>query len=234
MQERNIDYDEFDFKAEGKDAFNKFYRENRKDIYRDKDGVAFPVFTDGSAIRQGVSVVIGYLIAGDRLKGFINLSALHGEWIDGFDLSGGEPAHTEELLQVLAFLKQNGYKIQVTADGRNATVLEQVIEKGLTDRVIMAVRGPAALYEALAGMPVSQQELNRSIALTARCQQYRFYTPVAPLVRADGTAGFLVMLGALMAAGDIPLEHAALRKAIETRTKKAFVDANLKCFELGL
>lgn len=44
----------------------------------------------------------------------------------------------------------------------------------------------------------------------------------------------MVMLGALMAAGDIPLSEASLRKAIETRTKKAFVEANMKCFEKGI
>lgn len=43
----------------------------------------------------------------------------------------------------------------------------------------------------------------------------------------------MVMLGALMAAGDIPLSEAALRTAIQTRTKKAFVEANLACFERG-
>ena len=65
MQENGIDYEEYDFKGEGKEAFSRFYRANRSDIYRDKDGVEFPVFTDGKAIRQGVSVVIGYLLAGD-------------------------------------------------------------------------------------------------------------------------------------------------------------------------
>lgn len=44
----------------------------------------------------------------------------------------------------------------------------------------------------------------------------------------------IVMLGALMAAGDIPLMEASLRKAIETKTKKVFVEANMKCFELGM
>jgi indolepyruvate ferredoxin oxidoreductase alpha subunit len=44
----------------------------------------------------------------------------------------------------------------------------------------------------------------------------------------------MVMLGALMAAGDIPLTEESLRRAIETRTKKAFVEANIKCFDLGM
>jgi indolepyruvate ferredoxin oxidoreductase beta subunit len=43
----------------------------------------------------------------------------------------------------------------------------------------------------------------------------------------------MVMLGALVEAGDIPLTEDSLRQAIATRTKKTFVDANIKCFELG-
>lgn len=191
MQQQNIDYDEFDIKAEGKDAFARFYRENRKDIYRDNDGVEFPVFSDGSAIRQGVGVVIGYLMTGDGLSGFIKRSALHGEWIDGFDISGGNPANAGKLLQVLAFLKQNGLKIQATTDGRNASVLEQVIDKSMADRVIMEVRGPASLYSRLLGEEISSDEIFRSIALTARSPQYSFYTTVAPFVRVDGAVSYL-------------------------------------------
>lgn len=191
MQQQNIDYDEFDIKAEGKDAFAKFYREHRKDIYRDKDGVEFPVFSDGSVIRQGVSVVIGYLIAGNGLSGFINRSVLHGDWIDGFDISGGDPGHTGDLLLVLTYLKQNGLKVQLTTDGRNAAVLELVVNKRLADRLIMEVKGPAALYDAISGTPLDADELTRSIATTARCSNYRYFTTVAPLVREDGTIGYL-------------------------------------------
>ena len=43
----------------------------------------------------------------------------------------------------------------------------------------------------------------------------------------------MVLLGALSAAGELPVKAAALKKAIETKTKKAFVAANLKCFDLG-
>jgi glutaredoxin len=79
MKDNGISYEEYDFKAEGKEAFSQFYRDNRKDIFRDKDGVEFPVFTDGRVIRQGLSVVVGYLIAGEALSGFIGRNRLHGE-----------------------------------------------------------------------------------------------------------------------------------------------------------
>jgi pyruvate formate lyase activating enzyme len=191
MQEHQIGYEEYDFKAEGKEAFSKFYRENRAQIYRDKDGVEFPVFTDGEEIRQGLSVVVGYLIAGDGLDGFIGRSALHGEWIDGFDISGGDPDRVADLIQVLAYVKRNGLKIQLTTDGRNADVLKAVLDENLAHRVLMEVKGPAALYGALTGTPLSEAELKQSIALSARAPEYQFHTAVAPLVREDGTADHL-------------------------------------------
>ena len=191
MKEKGIDYEEYDFKAEGKDAFAKFYRAHRPEIYRDKDGVEFPVFTDGQVIRQGVSVVIGHLIAGDGLNGFIGRSTLHGEWIDGFNISGGNPSRTEELLQVMAYLKQNGLKIRLTADGHNSEVLKAIREKCLGDQIIMEVKGPAELYEALTGKTITPHELKASISLAAKFPDYRFYTALAPMVEKDGNIRFI-------------------------------------------
>lgn len=44
----------------------------------------------------------------------------------------------------------------------------------------------------------------------------------------------MVMLGALMAVGDINLPEEYLREAIAKKTKAAFVESNLQCFEAGL
>ena len=43
----------------------------------------------------------------------------------------------------------------------------------------------------------------------------------------------IVLLGALIQTGTIPLSRKDVESAIETRTKKAFVDVNLKAFGLG-
>ncbi|WP_236890147.1 indolepyruvate oxidoreductase subunit beta [Desulfoluna limicola] len=43
----------------------------------------------------------------------------------------------------------------------------------------------------------------------------------------------MVLLGALIQTGILPLTADAIREAITTKTKKAFVDMNLKAFDLG-
>jgi glutaredoxin len=191
MKEHAIDYREYDIKTDGKDEFAKFYREHRKAIFRDKDGVEFPVFTDGTVIRQGVSVVIAYLLCGEALDGFIHRSVMHGEWLDGFDVSGGNAERTDDLIRVMTYLKQNGLKLQLTTDGHNAGVLEKLLAVGLGNRVIMAVKGPPALYAAFTGRTLDEEALKKSIALTARFPEYRFHTEVAPLVRSDESVSYL-------------------------------------------
>jgi len=43
----------------------------------------------------------------------------------------------------------------------------------------------------------------------------------------------MVLLGALIQTGKIPLSSETIKEAIKTKTKKAFVEMNLKAFELG-
>ena len=43
----------------------------------------------------------------------------------------------------------------------------------------------------------------------------------------------MVLLGALIQTGKIPLSKETVKEAIKTKTKKAFVELNLKAFELG-
>lgn len=71
--------------------------------------------------------------------------------------------------------------------------------------------------------------------LNAKAKKVVAFDALAEAKSAGNPLGVnMVMLGALVAAGDIPLAEESLRKAIETRTKKAFVEANVKCFELGM
>lgn len=191
MQQNSIDYEEFDIKGEGKDVFSKFYRENRNDIFRDKDGVEFPVFTDGKVIRQGVSVVIGYLLAGDNLQGFIGRSELHGEWLSGIDISGGDPAYAGDLVQVLSRLKESGLKIQATTFGKNSEVLDTVLRKALVDRLIFDVKGPTEFYHQLTSTIVDLEDLKRSIKLAVTVPEYNFITTIAPVVRTDNSIEYL-------------------------------------------
>jgi len=191
LKENQIPFAEFDFKAEGKEAFAQFYRSNRNQIFRDKDGVEFPVYDDGKQIKQGVSVILGYLIAGDKLSGFIGRNQLHGEWIDGFNISAGDPGRVDDLITVLQHLKKSSLKIQATCHGANPAVLEKLLNQGLVDRLLMEVKGPAALYGQLTGTPLEADALAKSIELAVQFPEFGIFTTIAPVKRNDGSINFL-------------------------------------------
>jgi len=180
MQANDIEYEEFDIKAAGKDTFAKFYRANRKKIFRDEHGVEFPVFTDGNVIRQGVSVIIGYLCSQTRLDNFIKRSKLHGEWLDGIHILRGDPEDAAQLIAVMSHLKTYGLKIEITSDGTNPGLLESILENGLADRVIMEI-----------SRPIENDDQINSIACAVQSTEYQFFTMIKPLIRPDGGAAFI-------------------------------------------
>jgi indolepyruvate ferredoxin oxidoreductase beta subunit len=60
------------------------------------------------------------------------------------------------------------------------------------------------------------------------------FDAMAEALKAQNPLGVnIVLLGALTAVGDLPIKTKAVRAALETKTKKAFLKANLKCFDLG-
>jgi pyruvate formate lyase activating enzyme len=189
MEEHAIPFQEMDIKAEGKDPFAQFYRSSRSSVYRGKEGIEFPVFTDGAIIRQGVGVVIAFLHAGTRLDSFIGRSGLSHGWMDGVHISGGLPALADDLAKVLGFLKKNGLKLQLDTNGKNASVLQKLLGQGLGDRVVMDLKGPLALYNALLGEEINPQEIHRTMELVTKFPEYRFETTVAPVPGQGGESG---------------------------------------------
>ena len=186
MDEHGIPFQELDISAEGKDRFGQFYRNNRSSVYRGKEGIEFPVFTDGTIIRQGVGVVIAFLHAGTKLDGFIGRSELSHGWMDGIHVSEGDPALTDDLVGVLSYIRKNGMNLQLDTDGRNAQVLDRLLAEKLGDRVLMEVKGPLSLYGRMLGREIDPAEVKKSIELVTRFPEYRFRTTVGPVVRKEG------------------------------------------------
>jgi len=183
MDERGIPFKELDIKAEGKDAFGQFYRNNRSAVFRGKEGIEFPIFTDDAAIRQGVGVVLAYLHAGTKLDGFIGRSELSHGWMDGIHVSEGDPSLADDLITVLSYIKKNGLNLQLDTDGRNASVLEKLLEHKLGDRVLMEVKGPLTLYADILTKEVDPEEIKSTMRLVSKFPEYRFQTTVGPVVR---------------------------------------------------
>lgn len=186
MRGKSLAFEEHDAIGEGKEFFGQFYRAHRGSIFRSKEGIEFPVLADGHEVRQGVAVIIAWLQAGARLDGFIGRSEISKGWVGGLHVSQGDPGALDELAAVLGFMKQNGLKLQLDTDGRNADALERLLQQGLGDRLVMNLVGPQALYAAMLGAAIDPAEVGRSMALAAKFPECRFETTVAPVPRSEG------------------------------------------------
>ena len=223
LKERSLTYRNHDALGEGKEAFRSFYQTNRQKIYRGAEGVEFPVYCDGDVIRQGLPAVIAHLIAGLSLNGFFTHGRKHGQWIDGIHVSGGDPAYGEEFLEVLTYLKKQGFKIQIDTNGLNADLLASVIEHRLADCIIMEIKGPLDLYGILLQQPVDPAEIEKSIILVSKYSEHRFVTTIAPMVRQPGDPPEISYI--------TPAEVAEAAKLIKTATGDNRQPYGLKFFD---
>ena len=183
LREKDIAFEEHDAVGEGKERFGQFYRAHRHAVVRGKEGIEFPVLADGDAIRQGVAAVIAYLHSGAGVEGFIGRSELAKGWVGGIHVSAGDPAAVTGLAAVLRFLKENGLKLQLETDGRNAAVLEHLLGQGLGGRVVMDLKGPGRLYGAMLGTEIQPEEVGRTMVLTAGVAEGRVEITGARVLR---------------------------------------------------
>ncbi|MBS3977218.1 MAG: hypothetical protein KGZ75_10970 [Syntrophomonadaceae bacterium] len=214
MHRHGVDYVEKDIRADGKEDFQDFYKKNRVAIIRGADGIEFPIFADGKAIRQGIAAAIAYLHSGEKLEGFFGVGTLHKEWVDGIHISAGNPKYAEDFVSVLRYLKSNNMKLQIETNGKNSGILQLVFNEDLADAVIMNILGPLNLYGQILGEEVEMEDLIKSIALVAQFPNYKYQVTVAPLMRKDGNPPEISYL--------TPEEMAEIARLIEevTRTRQ--------------
>lgn len=191
MEEQGITYVEKDMKAEGKEEFQSFYKENRSSIFRGPDGIEFPIIYDGENIRQSIGASIAYLHSGAKLDGFFTVGTLHKEWVDGIHVSDGKFEYAEEFIAVLRYLKDKNMKLQLDTNGKNSSILKQILDENLADVMIMNVLGPEQLYSQLAGEEVDVEDIKASLALIQNFPEFKIQTVIAPVIREDGTLSYI-------------------------------------------
>ncbi|MFA7166841.1 MAG: hypothetical protein WC124_13510 [Desulfoplanes sp.] len=192
MNNNGIAYDEHNLKAGGKKAFQKFYRENRPDIFRGPHGIVFPMLTDGETIYQGIGACIGFLQAGKKLKGFLTAGVLHQHRVDGIHISEGDPKYGDNLLGVLRYIKHELHmKTFMDTDGRNSTILEKILREKLGDNVVMKVLGSKKTYEQILGPDIDMNDVKKTINLVSEFPENCFKTIVIPITDGDKNVRYL-------------------------------------------
>ena len=159
---------------------------NRKAIYRNPKAWRFPLFDDGTVIKQGSGEVIAYLLSGHALEERGHAQR-HCGWISGLYLSqcpaAGED-HFVELVQQLA--KKGGLTVCAT-DGRTIPPCsERLIGLNALAKVQLNIPGPASVYEALYGSAPTKDRLAKTIELVKAFPDHEIRFPRHPALRSRG------------------------------------------------
>ena len=185
MDANGVPYREQDIKADGKDAFKSFYKQNRKAVVRGTDGIEFPILYTGERIYQGLGVALAFLIAGDRLESAVRRSDLCRGWVGGIGVYDRPDTDDDALMALLRFIKAQGLKVEIETDGTNPDLLAAIIQAGLLDRLSFLLRGPAGLYEQITGVRLTESKLAQSLNLLSPPVSYKIILTMEPFQR-DG------------------------------------------------
>lgn len=178
----NTAYDTVDFKADAA-IFNAFYRANRPSIYRNPEGVEFPLFADGQVIKQGSGEIIAYLLAGRAMECCVTRSDLLHGWISGLYPSRCPAALAEQFVTLVRHLGQGGLELCLRVDGRNPALLEQLLALQLPCKVEVAV--PASGLYVGEGLPTTD-DLARTLTLARGTAQWEVQVVIDPVQTAQG------------------------------------------------
>lgn len=177
----------YDFKEE-KEKFDAFFRANRASIYRNPEGLEFPILDDGTVIKQGSGEIIAYLLSNRALEACVKRSDLLHGWISGLNLSACPPDEDTHFLELLQTLSKGGLQVFLETDGRRSDLLEKVLTAGSIERLALNILGPAHLYPELAGGTISIDDLKKSIAMTRTHKDHVIRLYIVAFTGKDGKA----------------------------------------------
>ena len=85
--------------------------------------------------------------------------------LDGVAVTGGEPTMQADLPEFLKRISGMGFQIKLDTCGVNPQMLEKLIKSGLLDYVAMDLKAPFGRYKEVAGVPIKEEFIRRSIGI---------------------------------------------------------------------
>lgn len=105
------------------------------------------------------------------------------EWTDAVCITGGEPTLQPELIQLIRFFRERGFKIKLDSNGSRPEVLKDCLP--LIDLVAMDIKSGPSGYEELTGFS-DLEKIRESIELIMNSGvDYEFRTTVLTPVHSD-------------------------------------------------
>lgn len=182
LEGKSMAYATVDFKGDAT-TFNAFYRANRPHIYRNPEGVEFPLFDDGKVIKQGSGEVIAYLLSGHELECCVTRSDLLHGWISGLYPSRCPKAQEDNFMELVRHLAAGGLTICLRVDGRNPALLEKLLALKLPGRVELNLPAHNVYEDNTSPVPA---DVARSVALVRQAADHAVRLVVSPVQSAEG------------------------------------------------
>jgi pyruvate formate lyase activating enzyme len=88
---------------------------------------------------------------------FFNFLESRKGFLEGVSICGGEPTLQPDLYEFATQIKKRGLSVKLDTNGRNATLVKEMVKAGVLDYVAIDMKAPFAKYEKLTGMSISSQ-----------------------------------------------------------------------------
>ncbi len=107
--------------------------------------------------------------------------------LEAVSVTGGEPCIQPDLPEFTAALKKMGYRVKIDTNGSRPDVLERLLAENAVDYIAMDIKAPLSRYQSVAGVPVRERDIRRSVERIMSCGiRYEFRTTVAPALLQAG------------------------------------------------
>ncbi len=102
-------------------------------------------------------------------------------WLEGICVSGGEPLIHEDLDVLLVLIKERNLLVKLDTNGSFPSLLAELIQKRLIDKIAMDVKAPLDRYQEVTGREVKEEDIAQSIGIIKNSGlEYVFRTTVVP------------------------------------------------------
>ena len=102
------------------------------------------------------------------------------DFLDGVCITGGEPTLSKDLPNLIKSIKKLGYAIKLDTNGTNPRMLKELLKKKLIDYIAMDIKAPIEKYEKVVNAPVNKSDIQDSIKIIKKLEDYEFRTTVVP------------------------------------------------------
>ena len=104
-------------------------------------------------------------------------------FIDGVEITGGEPLLYNDTLDFIKKIKELGYEVKLDTNGYFPDKLEEILNSGIVDFIAMDIKSSPEKYSYACGIEIDLSKIRASISLIMKkAKEYEFRTTVAPKI----------------------------------------------------